>query len=43
MMHCMVSNWMMGGMALFGIATLLLIVLAIVALLKYLFVSSVTK
>ena len=36
MMHGMMSGWMMGGMVVFGIATLLLIILSIAALLKYL-------
>ncbi len=36
MPYSMMSGWMMGGMAVFGIATLLLIILSIAALLKYL-------
>ncbi len=36
MMQGMMSSWMMGGMVVFGIATLLLIILSIAALLKYL-------
>lgn len=40
MMHGMMSSWMTGGTALFGIAVMTLIVLVIAALIKYLFVSS---
>ncbi len=36
MPYSMMNGWMMGGMAVFGIATLLLIILSIAALLKYL-------
>ncbi len=36
MMQGMMSSWMMGGIAVFGFAILLLIILSIAALLKYL-------